>query len=546
MQRSSGSRHSRYVSMARRALASAITLAASATGVAPAWAQSTPAGGAEPEPGMWAFDGELNGRPGRSLQIDTQLGRGMVVSYLGYRADGSALFLQASGYRAQDDNGFTGELREFRNGPVIGGQTANGEVAGSAGTLRLAFDTPVSGTVTLPGEAPRRIARFTYGAQELSRVSGFRKDVQLTVHTRERFPGTATYALQFSGGNFQLVQTSTRDGNLCSYSGPYQLRSESIVSAEGTKLCTDAAGNQQRGTYRQGHFRFDNENFLSGSVRTEGRDEFFTGPCQAGAVLGNSPVAPCSLAWYGQPALQPGMWSFDDELDGRPGRSVQIDHLANSGMLLVSYLGYRSDGSSLFLQGAAYFGFLYNQTYTFALKEYRRGPVIGGPVTPGEEAATVGEAQLTFDSPTSGVLTLPGEMPRRISRYRYEDHTVRFDKAFEGYGYPSAHTPGTPMSIDIVARAGVFRMDTLTRDTSLACRYRGTYRLTGEGLFTEGSRSCGTLDASTTTPYSGEIAVNENGLLRARLTENGRSPVLISAGCSNGRLCTRAELQRPR
>ncbi|WP_200848824.1 hypothetical protein, partial [Raoultella sp. 18093] len=86
----------------------------------------------------------------------------------------------------------------------------------------------------------------------------------------------------------------------------------------------------------------------------------------------------------------------------------------------------------------------------------------------------------------------------------------------------------------------------LTRGTSVSCRYRGTYRLTGEGLFTEGSRSCGTLDAATSTPYNGEIAVNENGLLRARPTENGRSPVLISAGCSNGRLCTRGELQRPR
>ncbi|MDA8523077.1 hypothetical protein [Acidovorax sp. NCPPB 4044] len=522
-----------------------VLAAALAAAAAPVHAQVAPS--AEPVPGMWAFEGELTGQPGRSLQIDTQLGRGMVVSYLGYRADGSALFLQASGYRAAGDNGFTGELREFRNGPVIGGGAGSGEVAGSAGPLRLAFDTPTSGTVTLPGEAPRRIVRFAYGAQRLSRVASLDQDMQLTVHSTAVRPETAMYKMRFANGTFQLSQTGTDSGSLCTYSGPYRLQGESIVS-EGTRICTDASGTQQRSPYLSGQFRFDNENFLSGSVRIDGHDVFFTGPCKAWAQIGNSPIAPCSLASYGAEALQPGMWSFDGELGGRPGRSLQIDRLDNSGMLILSYLGYRNDGSSVFLQGATHFGGLLRfNTYSFPLKEFRGGPVIGGPVTPGEEAATVGDMQLAFDSPTSGTITLPGEAPRRISRYRYEDHTVRFDKAFEGYGYPFAQAPGNPISIDLVARDGVFRMDSYETPTYRRCQYRGSYQLTGEGLATEGTRSCAVFGGATTTSYSGRLAVDENGLLRARMTEDGgRSPVLITAGCSNGRLCTREELQRPR
>ncbi|WCM88135.1 hypothetical protein [Acidovorax sp. NCPPB 3576] len=76
-----------------------------------------------------AFDDALNGQPGLSLQTDTPLGRTMIVSYLGYRANGSALFLQASGVRNANDTAFTATLQEFRNGKSIAGGAGNGELA---------------------------------------------------------------------------------------------------------------------------------------------------------------------------------------------------------------------------------------------------------------------------------------------------------------------------------------------------------------------------------------------------------------------------------
>ena len=47
-----------------------------------------------PDSGLWGFDAEANGQPGRGFQIDQQQGSLMLFTYMGYRADGSPLFLQ--------------------------------------------------------------------------------------------------------------------------------------------------------------------------------------------------------------------------------------------------------------------------------------------------------------------------------------------------------------------------------------------------------------------------------------------------------------------
>ncbi|CAM4010036.1 hypothetical protein [Paracidovorax anthurii] len=127
----------RFHSFSSTLLAACMLAGATAVAV-PALAQTVFIPPIEPEPGMWAFDGEMNGKPGRSLQIDMQNGRAMIVSYLGYRSDGSAVFLQASGLRAVDSSSFQGTLEEFRNGPAIGsgGTGSNGERAASTGPAR--------------------------------------------------------------------------------------------------------------------------------------------------------------------------------------------------------------------------------------------------------------------------------------------------------------------------------------------------------------------------------------------------------------------------
>ncbi|WP_311223190.1 MULTISPECIES: hypothetical protein [unclassified Acidovorax] len=522
-----------------------------------AGAQSTSASVAEPQPGMWAFEGEVDGQPGRSLHIETQLGQAMIVSYLGYRANGSALFLQASGVRQADDSSFAGTLQEFRNGPVLGGSGSivrPGEVSGSVGDIRLAFDSPTSGTVTLPGDTPRRISRFSFSFWQWTQPLGNR----FVVHSYPS-PGNlntpTTYQILVDAGVFQMNQLSTSDGRLCSYSGLYQERG-GMLESEGTATCTSEGGLQQQQPYRVERFAVDRYGMFTGTVVRNGAKSFLMGPCLAGGVFTGSPDT-CASGGRPQLGVEPGMWAFDDELNGTPGRSLQIDTQVGDGPMVVSYLGYRSDGSSLFLQGSAFnYSGSAAQQFDMPLQEFRNGPVVGGVVQGGEVETTIGNMRLEFDSPTTGTVTLPFDTPRRISRYRYEDHTARFDKTYSAQVYALWRANGAPVNIDLVARDNVFRMDTRTADLRTLCEYRGTYRLAGDGLTSDGTRTCTGPAGTTSDAYRAEqFTVDRDGRLRGVMSEvirdssgpSGYQGVNLYLGsCSLYRLCSRAELEQPR
>jgi len=529
------------------------TLALCAAGLwmaSPALAQTAPApvSTAEPDPGMWAFDGELNGQPGRSLQIDTQLGRTMIVSYLGYRANGSALFLQASGVRGANDTAFTAPLQEFRNGRTIGGGPGNGELAGTLGDIRLAFDTPTTGTVTLPGDVTRRISRYSYGDYY------WRDGMEGTVISAPPpYDGSVTptaYRIQLKGGNLQMNQLTTSQGRLCSYAGAYAVRG-ALLESEGTATCTEANGTQQRSPYRMERFAVDSLGMFSGTVLQGDRKIHFMGPCLAGAVFTGSPDTCAPFGNRLAVTVQPGMWAIDDEMDGRPGRSLQIDTHNGRTPIIVSYLGYRPDGSSVFMQGSTSERTSgTTERFAMPLREFRNGPVIGGvPGQGGELASDVGEIQLEFDSPTTGTVKLPFETPRRISRFRYEDHAVRFDKTYSASIYPAWRTSGTTASLDIVARNNVFRMDTRSSDWKY-CEYRGTYRLAGDGLTSDGTRTCNPHNengtGTTVEPYSIEqFSVDRNGVLRGSMRVGG-DRFLYMGSCGAGYYCSGPGLDLPR
>ncbi|OBY82391.1 hypothetical protein [Delftia sp. JD2] len=122
---------------------------------------STPALAILPDSGMWSIGAELNGKPGRGIQIDRQGGSTLILTYFGYRADGSSLFLQAAG-TLKDGKQFDGVLTEYRNGRALGGQARDGEFAQEAGPVRIVFDSSTTATITLPGEAPQRLQRFQF------------------------------------------------------------------------------------------------------------------------------------------------------------------------------------------------------------------------------------------------------------------------------------------------------------------------------------------------------------------------------------------------
>ncbi|QNP47129.1 hypothetical protein [Diaphorobacter aerolatus] len=98
---------------------------------------------------------------GRGLQIDRQSGETVVVSYFGYREDGTATFYQASG-KVTDGKNFVADLLEYQNGRAIGGRSRDGELARNVGKVRLTFNTESSGTITLPGEKQQNVSRYVF------------------------------------------------------------------------------------------------------------------------------------------------------------------------------------------------------------------------------------------------------------------------------------------------------------------------------------------------------------------------------------------------
>lgn len=171
---------------------------------------------------------------------------------------------------------------------------------------------------------------------------------------------------------------------------------------------------------------------------------------------------------------------------------------------------------------------------------------------------TLGEVRFEFDSPTTGTVRLPSEGPRRIFRYRYENHAVRFDKAYEMVVHPFGRGEGVVAFADIVARNDVFRMDTQVPGTWVNCQYRGTYRLAGEGLTSEGTRTCTDRSTGKTTAdaYSADqFTVDGDGVLRGVMREvvgydsagRERQGINLYLGsCYGFRKCSPAELEQPR
>ena len=209
-----------------------------------------------PDSGLWGFDAEANGQPGRGFQIDQQQGNLMLFTYMGYRADGSPLFLQAGGEQANGT--FEGDLVEFRGGTVLGGAYRNAQAAGSVGRMKIVFDSPTSGTLTLPGEAPRRVSRVVYE----NNVSRFNRDFL----TNMNYPGNAV-------SEFQSLRMTARDGVLtmeiretkgayggCKFTGPYSIAGSGIVST-GSFNCASSAG-----TYRTEELVVDAQGLLRGRI----------------------------------------------------------------------------------------------------------------------------------------------------------------------------------------------------------------------------------------------------------------------------------------
>jgi hypothetical protein len=118
------------------------------------------AAGVKPTGGLWAIDAELDGKPGRGLQIDVQ-GNTLVMTFYGYGADGAPRWYYASGDLAAGT--FSGVMQQFAAGTAFGAPWVAARSAGSAGTVTMTFSDNTHGRITLPGETAKAISRLAFG-----------------------------------------------------------------------------------------------------------------------------------------------------------------------------------------------------------------------------------------------------------------------------------------------------------------------------------------------------------------------------------------------
>lgn len=259
-------------------------------------AATTAAFAADPLPGMWAFDGELTGQPGRGFQIDTQGSDVLIVSYFGYRADGSALFLQASGPRAADGS-FEADLVEYRNGTVLGGAHQDGEQAQVVGRVQAVFDAPTAGSITLPGEQPRRVTRFQY----VDNAPWFNQSFSADKYGPYAWSTKAQFTMAARDGVFTMAETETMnrtDGSTysrtCQYEGSYTPAGTGLRSA-GTVQCEGASAT----SYRAEALELTRDGFFSGRIYVGNSDTPMTyqGYCRyTGPVFPTAPPLRCAPA----------------------------------------------------------------------------------------------------------------------------------------------------------------------------------------------------------------------------------------------------------
>lgn len=183
-----------------------------------------------PAPGLWGVSAELNGSPGRGFQIEVE-NEVLVLSYYGYRADGSSVFYNAVG--PISNNRFSAPLVEYRGGTPLGASFRNGAENGSPGTVTLDFRTGKSGTITLPGESPKAVVKFSFGyAPTPEGLFG----TYLLTYIGPTFINSAFYSLTRSLGS----GTSTGSGLAVNPAGNFGCENQTTGALAGIVLCVEA------------------------------------------------------------------------------------------------------------------------------------------------------------------------------------------------------------------------------------------------------------------------------------------------------------------
>ncbi|QNP49302.1 hypothetical protein [Diaphorobacter aerolatus] len=187
---------------------------------------SLPSMAAVPQSGLWSFSGEKPGEPGRGLQIERQNGDVMVISYYGYRADGTSNFYLGSG-KVMDGKTLETNLNEYKGGTVLGGKQRTGQLDKIVGRIRIDFDTDVSGVVYLPGEDPQAITKYVYDDHR-SRLNNNFKITAFNLKNAVDFSESMEFQMKVDGDRFYMKNGDEK--SWCEYTGNLKPKGSKFTS----------------------------------------------------------------------------------------------------------------------------------------------------------------------------------------------------------------------------------------------------------------------------------------------------------------------------
>ena len=192
-----------------------------------------------PAPGLWGFTSELNGTPGRGFQLEVE-NEVLVLSYYGYRADGSSVFYSASG--PITNNRFEAPLTEYRGGTVLGGAYQPAAVAASPGNVVLTFSSGKNGSIQLPGSPALAITKFSFGYAPTPQ--GLLGTYLLTYASNSLLNADLVTLSKVPGFN-----SSTGSGFATSASGTFGCENQTSGVLAGGIVCTEATNSDYDDAY---------------------------------------------------------------------------------------------------------------------------------------------------------------------------------------------------------------------------------------------------------------------------------------------------------
>jgi len=195
-----------------------------------------------PGAGAWNIVAEsTTSAPGRGMTIEVENDI-LILTYYGYRADGSSLFYIAAG--PMSGNTFTAPLSDYKNGTPIG-QTYRPAVStgSSPGNVVINFSNGLRGTMTLPGETAKTISKYEFGYGNLP--SGLFGSYLFAYTTNVGSTFTNTFDLTIDTGQ----KTSNGSGAVTDFS--WQMICENQVSGPlaGVVTCAETGSTSYENQY---------------------------------------------------------------------------------------------------------------------------------------------------------------------------------------------------------------------------------------------------------------------------------------------------------